>query len=143
MFAAGLSSTTKGVDASDKDSCNDGVSIARKVADKYGCICAITGAVDIISDGERVAAISNGHKMLSRVTGTGCMTTALVASFAAASDDLFISAAGGVASMGIAGEIAYQESGKAGTGSFHISIIDALSNLDKDLFLKKAKIDEK
>lgn len=141
-FIAGLEASTKGVDCSETDSNNDSVSIAKAVAVKLGCIVAITGAVDVISDSKRIVTIQNGHKMLSKVTGTGCMTTALVGSFAGATKDYFTAAVGGVASMGIAGELAYEKVGQIGTGSFHIAIIDALSRLDSKAIEARAKIDE-
>lgn len=142
-FIAGLGSNTKGVDASEEDICGkDGSAVASSVAAKLGCIAAITGAVDIISDGNRVIKISNGHRMLSKVTGTGCMTTALVGAFCGASKDNFTAAVGGVMSMGIAGEIAFEKVGAEGTGSFHIAIIDAISKLTKNEILERAKINE-
>lgn len=141
-FVAGLEASTKGVDSSENDEKNDSVAVAKTVAKNLNCVVAITGAVDVISDGERVVKISNGHKMLSKVTGTGCMTTALVGAFAGANKDYFTAAAGGVASMGIAGEIAFEKAGNLGTGSFHIAIIDALSSLDGEIISKRAKLYE-
>ena len=75
-YLAGLEVSTKGVDTSEADEKNDPFSVAKKTAAKYNCVAAITGAVDTITDGKRVARISNGHPYLSKVTGTGCMTTA-------------------------------------------------------------------
>lgn len=142
-FIAGLGATTKGVDASESDlQSKDGVAIATTVAKKLGCVVAITGATDIISDGQRVVKIANGHKILSSVTGTGCMTTALVGAFCGASQDTFAAAIGGIASMGIAGEIAYEKAGAKGTGRFHMAIIDAISQLTPDIILERAKINE-
>lgn len=141
-FLAGAQSATKGVDTSESDSGNDAVSIAGRVAKKYRCASAVTGAVDVLSDGERTVKIRNGHPMLSRVTGTGCMTSALTGACAAAARDPLSAAAAAVSSMGIAGELAYEAAGAAGTGSFHIAVIDALSRLDPALFEKRAKLDE-
>lgn len=142
-FLAGLGSTTKGVDASEKDiNSKEGVAIATTLSNRLGCVVAITGAIDIICDRERVVTISNGHKMLSNVTGTGCMTTALIGSFCGVTKDSFKAAIGGVASMSIAGEIAFEKAGNKGTGSFHISIIDAISKLNENVILERAKIDE-
>ncbi len=140
-FLAGLQVATKGVDAAEIDAGNDAAAVAKAVAACFHCVAAITGAVDVISDGTRVVKIHNGHPMLSKVTGTGCMTTSLVGSFAGAAD-AFTAAVGGIASMGIAGELAYEKAGKLGTGSFHIAIIDALSMLDADLMEKRAKLYE-
>lgn len=140
-FVAGLEVSTKGVDSSEADEKNDNVAVAKTVAKKLNCVVAITGAIDVISDGEKVVKISNGHKMLSKVTGTGCMTTALIGAFAGAGTDYFTAAVGGVASMGIAGEIAFEKAGDLGTGSFHIAIIDALSNIDDEIMAERAKLD--
>ena len=141
-YLAGLEVSTKGVDTSEADEKNDPVSVAKKTAAKYNCVAAITGAVDTITDGKRVARISNGHPYLSKVTGTGCMTTGLVGSFAGACDDMYTAAVTGIASMGIAGEFAYENAGEIGSGSFHISIIDAISKMNSQVLAAKAKIEE-
>ncbi|MDU4857009.1 MAG: hydroxyethylthiazole kinase, partial [Clostridioides difficile] len=107
------------------------------------CIVAITGVCDIVSDGEKSVTIENGTKMLSNVTGTGCMTTALVGGYLGAcetKEDLFIGAISGIVSMGICGEIAEERAGSIGLGSFHMAIIDAVSNLDEEDLLKRSKI---
>ncbi|NSB12764.1 hydroxyethylthiazole kinase [Clostridium beijerinckii] len=144
-FISGLGSTTKGVDASENDARtgnDEGIDVAKNLAKKLQCTVAITGATDIISDGERVVILENGTKMLSNVTGTGCMTTALIGAFCGAGSDYFIGAASGIISMGISGEIALDKAGKIGTGSFHIAIIDAISNLTSNIIEKMNKIKE-
>lgn len=144
-FISGLGSTTKGVDASENDARtgnDEGVDVAKNLAKKLQCTVAITGATDIISDGERVVILENGTKMLSNVTGTGCMTTALIGAFCGAGSDYFIGAVSGIISMGISGEIALDKAGKIGTGSFHIAIIDAISNLTSNIIERMNKIKE-
>ncbi len=141
-FVAGQAASTRGVDVSDADAKNDGAVIAHAVSHKYRCVTAITGAVDMISDGMRTITIRNGHPMLSKVTGTGCVTTALTASFAGVTQDYLTAAVSGITAMGIAGEIAYEQSGKKGTGSFRITLMDTLSLLDKTTMEKRAKINE-
>ncbi len=144
-FISGLGSTTKGVDASENDARtgnDEGVEVAKSLAKKLQCTVAVTGVTDIISDGERVVILENGTKMLSNVTGTGCMTTALIGAFCGAGSDYFIGAVSGIISMGISGEIALDKAGKIGTGSFHIAIIDAISNLTSNIIEKMNKIKE-
>ena len=141
-FMAGLEVSTKGVDSSAEDEKNDPVSVAKAAAKRFGCVAAVTGAVDTITDGERVVRISNGHAMLSKVTGTGCMTTGIVGGFAGAGEDMLTAACAGICAMGIAGEIAFEKSGSLGTGSFHIAVIDALSSLDSSLVLERIKVNE-
>lgn len=145
-FIAGLECETKGVDASESDLKSDsdeGIIVARSLAKRFNCTVAITGVYDIVSDGEKSLTIENGTKMLSNVTGTGCMTTALVGGYLGAcetKEDLFIAAVSGIVSMGICGEIAEERAGNIGLGSFHMAIIDAVSNLDEDALLNRSKI---
>jgi hydroxyethylthiazole kinase len=144
-FIAGLGSTTKGVDASDTDmhrGLESGCSIAEMAAKKYGCVVAATGATDILADGRRMLLLDNGTKLLSNVTGTGCMCTSLVGAFCGASEDYLLAAAGGVLCMGIAGEIAAEKAGETGSGSFHMALIDAVSKMTAATIEGKAKIRE-
>ena len=139
-FIAGLKSNTKGVDASEADSLNDAESIAKNVAEKYNCAVAITGKIDVLSDSCRVFKIANGHPALANVTGTGCMSTAIIGAYASVTDDMLLAAVSGVSTMGIAGEIAYEKAKNLGTGNFHIALIDAISNLNSSMILERAKI---
>lgn len=142
-FIAGLGASTKGVDSAQEDEKNDSVSVAKAAAQKLKCIAALTGKVDVITDGTRVIQIENGHPMLSKVTGTGCMATALTGAFAGAcGGDFLTAAAAGVCSMGIAGELAYEAAGAKGTGSFHTAVIDALSKLGAALMKERARLYE-
>ncbi len=131
---------TKGVDAADEDRAFSSVKIASRCADALGCTVAITGKTDVVSDGQRVLCINNGHEMLSKVTGTGCMCSSLIGAFCGANNDMLMAAAGGIICMGIAGELAYEVSEKAGLGSFHISLIDAIGNMSRQILIERAKI---
>lgn len=143
---AGLGGAARGVDAAESDLAGDlteeSAGIAKALAARLSCTVAVTGAVDVVSDGTRTVCIQNGHPMLSKVTGTGCMSTSLCASFAGANKDLLLAAVGGIAAMGIAGEIAYERAGKIGTGSFHIALIDAISLLNADTISEKVHVYE-
>ena len=82
-LAAG-SGTTKGVDADTADKVTDEtldktVAFAKAFAARTGAVVAVTGAIDIVADGERAFCIRNGHPMMSAVTGTGCQLSALTA----------------------------------------------------------------
>ena len=141
-FLAGLGAATRGVDSAKEDEKNDALAAARLVAQRLGCTVAVTGAVDVVTDGTRACRLANGHQMLSRVTGTGCMTTALIGAFAGAGRDFYTAAAGGISAMSIAGELAYERAGTLGTGSFHIALIDALSMLDGANLMERMNADE-
>lgn len=141
-YVAGLSASTKGVDTSEADEDKDAQAVAIAAAKKFSCAVAITGAVDVITDGKRVGRISNGHPMLSKVTGTGCMTSAITGGYAGLGEDAFTAAAAGVMSMGIAGEVAFEKAGELGTGSFHMALIDALSMLNEQIIEEMGNVEE-
>lgn len=141
-FVAGLEVSTKGVDSSEADEKNDAAEVAKAVAKRLGCVAAITGVVDIITDGSRLVRIKNGNRMLSKVTGTGCVSTALIGAFAGTGEDFLVAAAGGVSAMAMAGETSFEKAGQTGTGSFHMGIIDALSMLDADSVMAQAEFEE-
>jgi len=146
LFIAGLGATTKGVDVSETDlqqsSSDTAHQTARSLAKKLGCVIAITGAVDTISDGTRTFCIENGHKMLGAITGTGCMCTSLIGSANGATTDSLLGACAGVLFMGLAGELAFEKVGHMGSGSLHISLIDQIYNLNAEIIQKRAKIYE-
>lgn len=91
---AGCRAAAKGVDVSEADAGRDPEMVALTAARRLDCTVAITGAVDVITDGGRVARIHNGHRLLSRVTGTGCMTTALVGACTGVAEDAFLGGGG-------------------------------------------------
>lgn len=114
-------------------------SLASSLARHLGTTVAITGAIDVLSDGRQTAEIHNGCPMLTYVTGTGCMTTSLIASFAAVADP-FTAAAGGILSMGIGGELALAGGGQAGPGTFHACLFDAFYQLNDALLQQYGKV---
>jgi thiamine-phosphate diphosphorylase / hydroxyethylthiazole kinase len=46
-----------------------------------GCIVALTGVTDWVSDGNTVVRLSNGHQLLGEITGSGCMVGTAIATF--------------------------------------------------------------
>lgn len=142
-FLAGLAGSSQGVDADGAVSQDGGAALARTVARQYGCVTALTGATDLLSDGERLLQLHNGHPMLSRVTGMGCASTVLCASYAAICPDApLIAAAAGISAMSVAGELAYAAAGARGTGSFHSAVIDALSLLTRETLRLRLRVEE-
>jgi len=142
---AGLDASVKGVDASGSDiqkSLAEGCSVARSVSERFSCITAITGAADILSDGKSTFLLENGSRLLTRITGAGCMCTSLIGSFCAASEDQFAAAAGAILSMGIAGETAAENAGETGSGSFHAALINAVSQMNPSVIRERGNIRE-
>jgi hydroxyethylthiazole kinase len=120
---AGIAAETKGVESI--SSSGSAEEVAGRFASTYGCTVAITGVVDVVCDGKSTARISNGDAMLGKVVGTGCMSNVIVASFAAVNSDPFAAAVGGLATFGIAGEMAAEVSGEK-PGTFHVELYNAL-----------------
>ncbi len=115
--------------------------LARAAARDLGLVASVTGAVDHVSDGERVLAVANGHELLAAVTGTGCMSSALTGCFLAAKpDDPLAAAAEALAAFGVAAEDAAD--GADGPGTFHSRLYDALHALDPDTLDGRVRIAE-
>lgn len=130
------SGTTKGVDADVADrvteeNLDNAAAFAGDFARRAGAVVAITGAIDIVTDGERVFCIRNGRPEMSQVTGTGCQLSALTAAFVTANPDKPLeAAAAAVCAMGLCGEIAFRRmTGLDGNSSYRNFIIDAMYRL--------------
>ena len=122
---AGAGGVVKGVES--VEGVKDPVSVARNLAQKYRTVVAITGKRDIISDGERVWGVDNGHIMLKTITGTGCMSTTAVAVFCAVEKDYQLAASTALACYGLAAQLAAPHA--SGPGTFRSALLDALYNL--------------
>jgi hydroxyethylthiazole kinase len=116
---------------------DDAASIARAAATTLGVVASVTGPVDHVSDGERVAAIANGHPLLAAVTGTGCMSSAITGCFLAVAEP-FDAAVAALVAFGVAGEDAAREA--KGPGSFHVGLYDALAALDPETLDGRARV---
>ena len=80
------SGTTKGVDADVSDAVTEqtlanAVAFAKSFSERTGSVIAVTGAIDIVADKNMAYAIRNGHPMMAKITGTGCMLSAMVAAY--------------------------------------------------------------
>lgn len=140
------SKTTKGVDADVADAVTEenldaAVAFAREFAKKEGCIVAITGAIDLVSDGEACYIIRNGRKEMGKITGTGCQLSGMMTAFLAANpEQKLVAAAASVCAMGLAGEIAWERMQEGdGNAAYRNRIIDAVYNMDEEILEKGAK----
>lgn len=119
----------------------DGTSSSDKVmayARSHRTVVALSGETDLITDGERVAAVANGHPLMAKVTAMGCAGSALLAGCLAVEPDAFQAAGAALAIIGVAGEMAAESS--AGPGSFAVAIIDVLHNLDGRALAARLKV---
>jgi hydroxyethylthiazole kinase len=116
----------------------DPYDIAREAARVLGVVAAVTGPVDHVANGERVAKVSNGDAMLATVSGTGCMASALTGCFLAVADSPFDGAVEALVAFGVAGEDAARDA--KGPGTFHANLYDALAALDPETLDERAKV---
>jgi hydroxyethylthiazole kinase len=131
---AGMEAKIRGVDSV---ASGDPALAAGLAAARFGGAAVVSGAVDYVSDGSRVAEIHNGHPLMGRITGSGCMATATVGAFLAVEPDPLLAAAEAMIAFGIAGELAAEHS--AGPGTFRAELMDAVAALDKDTILARAR----
>ena len=162
-FVAGLAAKTRGVDAGEVEGAAAPERIAAQVARAHGCICVVTGAIDVVSDGEHALVVENGDAAMGKITGTGCMCDGLIAAFLGAAGTggdvhgkagaggegadehaALVACAAAVCSMGLAGELARRDlegmGALVGTGSLRVGIIDRLSLLSGDDYRRCARI---
>ncbi len=142
---AGAAAATQGVDANVADRVTEenldcAIAFAKAFAKKTGAVIAITGAIDIVCDSRKAYIIRNGHPMMSSVTGTGCMLSAMTAAYVTAnSQDTLGAAAAAVCTMGLAGEMAYVRlTEQDGNASYRNYIIDAIFNMTPEQLEKGA-----
>lgn len=125
------------MDSSHKSS--DAIEAAKTLALESGAVVAITGAMDIITDGRTVIGASNGVPMLQKITATGCSVTALIAAFVAVDPPRAFEATSCALSVfGIAGEIGMETS--KGPASLRMHMVDALHGLDEATVLSRTRI---
>ena len=100
-------------------------------------VIGLSGATDLVSDGERLATIANGHALMAKVTAIGCAASALVAAGLGVEPDAWRATAAALTMIGVAGELAAAKVN--GPGSFAVAIIDTLYNLDGPTLIARAK----
>jgi hydroxyethylthiazole kinase len=133
---AGVEAEVRGVESVRS---GDPVKVAESLAKTSGSVVVITGKTDIVSDGRTTYKVHNGHELMGKVVGTGCMAASVIASFAAVEKDHAKAAAAALACFGIAGEIAAK--GAKGPGTFKEAFFDALYGLDEKQVKEMIKVE--
>jgi hydroxyethylthiazole kinase len=88
----------------------------------------MSGAVDVIADGNRVAFVENGHPLMGSISGTGCMASSMTGAFVAIASDRFAATVAALAAFGLAGERAAERA--MGPGTFRWELFDALARME-------------
>jgi hydroxyethylthiazole kinase len=122
---AGLQWEIKGVDAGQTN--GNTVELAILTAKQLKTVVVITGKDDVISDGETTYVVHNGHPILTKVTGTGCLLTSVIGAFVAIEKDLIMAAVSALTYYGVTAELAQQKTEGKGPGSFQIEFLNQLS----------------
>jgi hydroxyethylthiazole kinase len=104
----------------------------------HGCVAALSGVVDTVTDVARTGKIDNGDPLMAGVTAMGCAGTALVAACLAVGTDPWLATLGGLLAFAVAGECAAARA--RGPGSFAVEVIDALACLDHETLLARARV---
>ena len=143
---ARASGRENGVDAAPADkitekNLEEAIIFSSRFARETQIITAVTGAIDIVTDGIRTFCIRNGHPMMNQVTGTGCQLSALAAAFLAANPAHPLeAAAAAVMAMGLCGEMARERlTPPEGSGTYRTYIIDAVYQLTPNQLEKGGK----
>ena len=134
---SGQNIRTKGVDAGEVGS--DLAELALKLAKRRRATVAITGPEDIVADARGIYRVQNGHPLMARVVGTGCMAASVIGAFAAVEPDHRRAAAAALACYGLAGELAAKKA--RGPASFKSALFDCLYQLDRPTVEKRQRIE--
>ncbi|ABM27920.1 hydroxyethylthiazole kinase [Nitratidesulfovibrio vulgaris] len=126
LALAGAAGDTRGVDSA--RTAHEAVDGARALARRYGAVVVVSGAEDVVTDGDALWLVRGGSPLMPRVTGMGCTATVLVAAHVAVAADVLEGAVTGMAAMSAAGALAARRS--QGPGSFQVAFLDVLHSLD-------------
>lgn len=118
----GQKSVAKGPDS--QDSTGSALNAAISLAQKYKTVVAMTGNIDYVTDGNTIYSITGGDIALTKITGSGCALSAMVAAFIACCDDILLATAAACYMMKKAGALANKQQG---LGTYAVSLLDELS----------------
>ena len=134
-LAAGTG-TTKGVDADAADAVTEetldqAVAFVKAFSKETGSIIAVTGAIDLVTDGETCYVIRNGRPEMGKITGTGCQLSGIMTAYVTANPEHPLeAAAAAVCVMGLAGEIGWSRMQEGdGNATYRNRIIDAIYHM--------------
>lgn len=137
LALAGFSqATTKGVDSTAHSS--TALQAAIKLQNSYNAIICVSGEIDYIVSANEIIEVHNGHIMMTKVTGLGCTSSALIGAFLGLRNDTVEETIAGVAVLSLTGELAARTA--KGPGSLQMHLLDALYNLDTPTLQRELSI---
>ncbi|MER7447020.1 hydroxyethylthiazole kinase [Microbacterium sp. NPDC097977] len=143
LALAGLTAGGRGVDATDTTDAASDAALA--LAARHGSVVAVSGPVDLITDGRRIVRIANGDELLTRVTGGGCALGALMAAFLGTARTVGIDPLTAVASASLVYTVAAERAATraSGPGSFAVELLDALASVGPRDIADAARVEER
>ncbi len=139
---AALESREQGVDSPAPAALEERLAAARALARTRRTAVLLSGPEDIVTDGVRAWRIIGGSGQMARVTGTGCMLSALCGVFAAVEPDALLAAVLASAFWKVCSQRAESLSCGRGPGSFRAALMDAAGTLCADQFAGQAQVEE-
>lgn len=147
-FLAGEKATARGVDADERalvseDNLTSAARMAQDLSTATGAIVIVSGRIDIVAHPKGAWAVSNGDPLMTRITGSGCMTAVVVGCcVGAAPAELPQACLCAVCAMGVAGEVASENMAAVGggTGTYRTLLLDAMSSLDGPAITCRANV---
>lgn len=116
---------TKGVDGT--LSSIEAIPYAKQLSIQYDMAVVISGATDVVVDSEQIHQNQLGDALMTKVTGAGCLHSAIIAAFHAIEPNRY--------AAGVAANIFYSQCGEyaahksQGPGTFKLHLLDALHAL--------------
>lgn len=136
MALGGDGAGGRGVDATDR--ADAALPAARSLATRTGAVVAVSGPVDLITDGTVTVRVGGGDVLLTKVTGGGCALGGVMGAFCATAPDALSAAVAASTVYAVAAELAAADS--AGPGTFAVQLLDALAKLDADTLAARAQV---
>ncbi|MBV7388352.1 hydroxyethylthiazole kinase [Pasteurellaceae bacterium TAE3-ERU1] len=137
---AGSQWQSKGVDAGTGE--GDVAHMAKALATRYNTVVAVSGAVDVITDGTQCVRVNNGSPLFPRITGSGCLLSAVCGAYLAQSaGDHFTAVWQACRDYAIAGQLAAQGVQPHQCGQFAVALLDSLAQLNPAMITQEEQID--
>ncbi|MBM7602875.1 hydroxyethylthiazole kinase [Metabacillus crassostreae] len=130
----------KGVDAG--EGTGNVVELAQNAAKTLNTTVIITGKDDVITDGETTYLVHNGHPILTKVTGAGCLLSSIVGAFSAVEKDLLVASVSAITMYGVAAELAADQALDQGPGSFQVELLNKLASVSPGDIHQFAKVEK-
>ncbi|MBM4762683.1 hydroxyethylthiazole kinase [Bacillus sp. B15-48] len=135
---AGQNWAIKGVDGGVEQ--GNVIELAQNTARELGNVVVITGKEDVVSNGTITNIVKNGHPLLTKVTGTGCLLSSVIGAFTAVEQDIILATTTALAFYGVAAEKAAFLANGAGPGKFQMEFLNQLALVSAGVIENEAVI---